>query len=100
VRYYSVNGERIFPRSPGVIGRKVQKCHPPKSMHMVQQILDDFRAGTRDTADFWINQQGRFIHIRYIALRDSAKVYQGTMEVVQDATELRALSGEKRLLNV
>jgi len=99
VRYYSVNGERIFPRSPAVIGRKVQKCHPPKSMHMVQQILDDFRSGVRDTADFRIDQQGRFIHIRYIALRDADKGYQGTMEVVQDATGLRALSGEKRLLD-
>ena len=66
MRFYS-EGERIFPRSPGVIGRKVQNCHPPESVHKVQQILDAFRAGEKDTAEFWITMAGRFLHIRYFA---------------------------------
>jgi len=99
VAYYSQTKERIFPRSPGVIGRKVQKCHPPKSFYMVQKILDEFRAGKRDVADFWIQMKGRFIHIRYFAVRDSQGNYRGTLEVTQDVTDIRKLEGEQRLLD-
>jgi DUF438 domain-containing protein len=99
VAYYSATKERLFPRSPGVIGRKVQKCHPPKSFHMVQKILDEFRAGKRDVADFWIQMKGRFIHIRYFAVRDAQGSYRGTLEVTQDVTDIRKLEGEQRLLD-
>lgn len=99
VAYYSATKERLFPRSPGVIGRKVQKCHPPKSFHMVQRILDDFRSGKKDVADFWIQMKGRFIHIRYFAVRDSQGNYKGTLEVTQDVTDIRKLEGEQRLLD-
>ena len=97
--YYSATKERIFPRSPGVIGRKVQKCHPPKSFHVVQKILDEFRAGKRDVAEFWIQMKGRFIHIRYFAVRDSGGKYRGTLEVSQDVTKIRKLEGKQRLLD-
>jgi len=97
--YYSATKERIFPRSPGVIGRKVQKCHPPKSFHVVQKILDEFRAGKKDVADFWIQMKGKFIHIRYFAVRDSRGNYRGTLEVSQDVTDIRKLEGEQRLLD-
>ena len=99
VRFFNHAEERIFLRSPAVIGRKVQKCHPPASLHRVQRILDDFRAGRRDAAEFWIQMQGKFIHIRYFAVRDEAGAYQGTLEVVQDVTPIRALEGERRLLD-
>lgn len=99
VVYYSQTRERIFPRSPGVIGRKVQKCHPPKSLHVVQRMLDEFRAGTKENAEFWIRMQGRFIHIRYFAVRDAQGSYRGTLEVSQDVTEIRKLEGEQRLLD-
>jgi uncharacterized protein len=90
VRYYS-EGERIFPRAPNVIGRKVQNCHPPASVHKVQQILDAFRADEKDTAEFWIEMAGKFLHIRYFALRDAAGAYRGIVETVQDVTGIRAL---------
>ena len=98
VVYYSQTKERIFPRSPGVIGRKVQKCHPPKSYHMVQKILDEFRAGTKDVADFWIQMKGRFLLIKYYAVRDEEGRYRGTLEVSQDVTGIKKLEGQKRLL--
>jgi DUF438 domain-containing protein len=98
VRFYS-EGHRIFPRSPGVIGRKVQNCHPPASVHKVQQIIDAFRAGEKDTAEFWIEAQGRFLHIRYFAVRDEAAAYRGVVETVQDVTAIRALEGQRRLLD-
>ena len=85
VRFYS-EGHRIFPRSPGVIGRKVQNCHPPQSVHKVQQIIDAFRAGEKDTAEFWIEMQGKFLHIRYFAVRDEGGAYRGVVETVQDVT--------------
>jgi DUF438 domain-containing protein len=99
VVYYSDSPERIFPRSPGVIGRKVQLCHPQKSVHMVEAILAAFRAGERDVAEFWIQVRGRFIHIRYFAVRDAEKKYRGCLEVSQDVTQIRALEGERRLLS-
>jgi DUF438 domain-containing protein len=99
VRYYSATKDRIFPRSPGVIGRKVQNCHPPKSFAMVQKILDEFRAGRRDKADFWIQMKGRFLLIQYFAVRDEKGTYKGTLEVSQDVTDIRKLEGQKRLLD-
>lgn len=99
VIYYSATPERIFPRAPGVIGRKVQNCHPPKSVDVVDRILKAFRSGERDSAEFWIQSQGKFIHVRYFALRDGTGTYKGTLEVTQDATAIRALRGERRLLD-
>jgi len=99
VRFYSEGPRRIFPRSPAVIGRKVQMCHPPKSVHIVQEILDSFRAGRQSLAEFWIELGGRFIHIRYFAVRDQAGTYRGCLEVSQDVTEIRKLEGEQRLLD-
>lgn len=99
VRFFSQTKERVFTRTAAIIGRKVQKCHPPQSVHTVQKILDAFRAGTRDLAEFWIEMGGKFIHIRYYALRDELGAYKGTIEVSQDVTEIRALQGERRLLD-
>ena len=99
VQYYSAGKERIFPRSPGVIGLNVQNCHPPKSLDVVNQIVAEFKAGTKDQADFWIQMGGKFIYIRYFAVRDEEGVYQGTLEVSQDVTDIKSLEGERRLLN-
>ena len=99
VAYYSDTPERIFPRSAGVIGRKVQKCHPPKSVHVVEEILKEFKDGKKNVAEFWITLNGKFIHIRYFAIRDNNGRYQGTLEVSQDLTQIKNLKGEKRLLD-
>ena len=98
VAYFSQTEERIFPRSPGIIGRDVSKCHPPKSVHMVEEILRKFRSGERDTAEFWIELGGRFVHIRYFAVRQADGTYEGCLEVSQDVTAIRALTGQRRLL--
>jgi DUF438 domain-containing protein len=99
VVYYSATAERAFPRTPGVIGRKVQNCHPPKSLAVVERILNSFKSGERDEAEFWIESRGKFIHIRYFAMRDREGNYRGTLEVTQDVTAIRALRGERRLLD-
>jgi DUF438 domain-containing protein len=99
VRFFSQTKERIFPRSPAIIGRQVQKCHPPASFDRVQRILDEFRDGVSDEAEFWIQMGGKFIHIRYFAVRDEQGEYQGTLEVTQDVARIRKLQGERRLLN-
>ena len=98
VRYFTQGRERIFARSRAILGRKVQLCHPPSSMHIVQNILDDFHAGRKSRVPFWIQMKDRFIHIEYFALRDKDGTYLGTLEVSQDLTEKRALEGEQRLL--
>ncbi|MGE4584137.1 MAG: PAS domain-containing protein [Sphaerochaeta sp.] len=98
VKFYSDPPHRIFPRSPEVIGRLVQNCHPPKSVATVQAILDSFKEGREDSAEFFLVMKGTFVHIQYYAVRSTDGVYLGTMEVTQDATHLRSLTGEKRLL--
>jgi len=99
VAYYSEGPERIFPRSPAIIGREVRNCHPPKSVHLVNKILDTFKSGSRDTAEFWIEVSGKFIYIRYFAVRDASGYYRGTLEVSQDLTRIRKLEGQQRLLD-
>jgi DUF438 domain-containing protein len=98
VRYFSPGKDRIFDRSRTILGRKVQYCHPPKSVHIVNQILEDFKSGRQDQARFWINLGPRTIYIVYYALRGDDGSYQGTLEVTQDITEIRQLEGERRLL--
>jgi DUF438 domain-containing protein len=99
VVFYNRGDERVFPRSANIIGREVKLCHPPKSVDQVLRILEEFKKGTKDHADFWINMRGRFIHIRYFAVRDEQKNYRGVIEMSQDVTEIRALKGEQRLLD-
>jgi DUF438 domain-containing protein len=98
VAFFSEGPQRVFARSKAIVGRKVQHCHPPRSVDVVNRILDDFRHGRQSTAEFWITFMGRFVHIRYFAVRDEAGTYLGCLEVTQDATAIRALSGERRLL--
>jgi DUF438 domain-containing protein len=98
VRYFTQGRERIFSRSRAILGRKVQQCHPPSSVDIVEKILDDFKAGREQHAAFWITMGGRFIHIEYFALQSRSGEYIGTLEVSQDLTEKRQLEGEQRLL--
>ena len=100
VRYYSKGDERIFRRTPAVIGRKVHDCHPQQSLHKVSQVVSDLKAGGKDVAEFWIDLKGRKIYIRYFAIRDKAGKYIGTLEVTQDITEIQNIEGEKRLLDM
>ena len=99
VRYFSSPKDRFFTRSKAIIGRTVQNCHPPESIHVVTQIVDSFKSGEKDEANFWIQMKGKFVLIRYFALRDESGKYKGTLEVSQDITEIRKLEGEQRLLD-
>ncbi len=99
VKYFTQGRERIFDRNRAIIGRKVQMCHPPSSVHIVQKIVEDFRSGKASRAPFWINLKGKFIHIEYFAVRDDHGAFLGVLEVSQDLTEKRALTGEQRLLS-
>ncbi|MHA1915138.1 MAG: DUF438 domain-containing protein [Promethearchaeota archaeon] len=98
VAYYSDTEDRIFPRSKGIIGRKVQKCHPPDSVHVVEDILKKFKSGEKNVAEFWIQMDGKFIMIRYFAMRDEEGKYVGTLEVSQELSRLRGLEEERRLV--
>ncbi|WP_196889445.1 DUF438 domain-containing protein [Aureivirga sp. CE67] len=99
VIFYNRGEDRVFARSKGIIGREVRFCHPPKSVNTVLRILEEFKAGTKDVAEFWFNFRGRIIHIRYFAIRDKQKKYRGVIEMSQDVTEIQQLEGEKRLLD-
>jgi DUF438 domain-containing protein len=99
VRYFSPGADRVFGRSRAILGRKVQYCHPPKSVHIVNKIVKDFKSGKEDRARFWINLHGRMVYIVYYAVRNEKGEYLGTLEVTQDLTEVRELEGERRLLS-
>jgi PAS domain S-box-containing protein len=99
VRYFNKPDQRIFVRTKAVIGRKVQQCHPEKSLHIVAKIVESFKTGKRNVAEFWINLNNRLVYIRFFAVRDAAGKYLGAMEVVQDVTDIKKLEGERRLLD-
>jgi len=99
VRYFSTPKKRTFTRTNAVIGRKVQNCHPPESVWMVEEILDAFKKGEQDDASFWVPFKDQFVYIQYFAMRDGDGKYRGTIEVTQDVKEIRNLEGERRLLN-
>ncbi|MCM2282393.1 MAG: PAS domain-containing protein, partial [Bdellovibrionaceae bacterium] len=95
VVFYNRGEERVFPRSAGIIGREVRFCHPPKSVATVLRILEAFKSGEKDEAEFWINYKSRVVHIRYFAVRDSEKKYRGVIEMSQDVTDIQGLKGEQ-----
>lgn len=99
VKFFSLGPDRVFTRNRAIIGRDVRMCHPPSSVHVVEQILSDFKTGKENSAAFWITMQEKFIYIEYIALRDPDGSYLGTIEFTQDLTKLRKLQGDQRLLS-
>jgi hypothetical protein len=99
VKYFNKAEKRVFVRTKAVIGRKVQLCHPQKSIHIVNRILESFKKGEKNVADFWITMNNRLVHIRYFAVRDQNGKYLGTLEVTQDITDIKKIEGEKRLLD-
>ncbi|HVP16885.1 MAG TPA: DUF438 domain-containing protein [candidate division Zixibacteria bacterium] len=99
VKYFNKAEKRIFVRTKAVIGRSVQLCHPQKSVHMVNKIIEAFTTGEKDKAEFWITMNNRLVHIRYFAVRDKNGKYLGTLEVTQDLTDLKKIEGERRLLD-
>lgn len=98
VKYFSTPKHRIFPRTTAIIGRKVSNCHPPESVHVVENIVNAFREGKKDDASFWIHMGPKFVLIRYFAVRDEEGNFRGTLEVSQEISEIQELKGDKRLL--
>ena len=99
VVYFSSPKKRFFPRSKAIIGRDVHNCHPPESVHVVEEIVSSFRSGKKDLASFWINMKGQKLLIQYFAIRDEKGNYKGVVEVSQEISEIQNLQGEKRLLD-
>lgn len=99
VKYFSQGKDRIFARPKTIIGRMVENCHPPASVHVVEKIVEDLRSGRKDSEEFWIQRGDLFVHIRYFAVRNEAGDYLGTVEFTQNIRPLQALTGEKRLLD-
>lgn len=99
VRYFSHGKERIFARTKAVIGRTVQNCHPPKSVHIVEKLLNDFKSGKKDSEDFWIKFKDKYVYIRYFAVRNEQSEYMGTLEFTQNIHPIQAIDGEKRILD-
>lgn len=98
VRYFSQSKDRIFHRTKAILGRKVENCHPPASVHIVRKLVDDFKSGAKDSEDFWLKLGDTFVYIRYFAVRDENGEYLGTLEVTQNISPIQELKGEKRLL--
>jgi PAS domain S-box-containing protein len=99
VKFWNKHESRIFKRPTAALGRTVQKCHPPQSVDKVNQLLNDFKGGKRESAEFWIDLKGRKVYIRYFAVRDKTGKYLGILEVSQDITDIKKIEGEKRLLD-
>jgi len=77
------DGDKLFKRPDMAIGRDVYACHPPRYEAMVRQIIGDFRAGTRDHVDVWMDKGGEPVLVRYMAVKNNGGKYIGTLECVQ-----------------
>jgi len=99
VKFWNKHETRTFKRPVAVVGKPVQNCHSKQSVDKVNKILSDFKSGKRDSAEFWIDLKGRKVYIRYLAVRNKAGRYLGTLEATQDITEIREIEGENRLLD-
>ncbi len=101
VRFFSTPKERIFHRTNAIIGRDVHNCHPKESVHVVEKIVESFRAGTKDRADFWITmgRSGKRVLIQYFAVRNAEGEYKGVIEVTQEISEIQKLEGDRRILD-
>jgi len=99
VKYFSSPKNRIFPRTKSIIGRDVKNCHPSESVHIVEQIIEAFKNGTKDEAEFRLYMGKNYILIRYFAIRDEKGTYRGVLEVSQEITKIKNLKGNKRLLD-
>ncbi|GET29384.1 PAS domain-containing protein [Prolixibacter sp. SD074] len=99
VAYFSSPKHRIFPRATGIIGRKVQNCHPAESVDVVNRIVDSFRNGEKDEASFWIHMGEKYVLIRYYAVRDEKETFKGTLEVTQEISGIQKIEGDRRLLD-
>jgi hypothetical protein len=97
VRYFSEGKQRVFPRTRSIIGREVAHCHPPKSLHAVEKLVEDFKAGDKDKESFWLQRGPQFVLIRYYAVRSEGGEYLGVMEVTEEISALRSLEGNKLL---
>jgi DUF438 domain-containing protein len=99
VKYFSETKDRVFPRPASIIGRQVSNCHPPASVHIVEKIVEELKAGKKDNEDFWIKMGGKYVHIRYYAVRNDKGEFLGVMETTQDIAPIQEITGEKRLLS-
>ncbi|MBU8919808.1 DUF438 domain-containing protein [Bacillus sp. FJAT-29953] len=99
VRYFSYGKDRIFARTKAIIGRTVQNCHPPRSVHVVEELLADFKSGKKDSEDFWIKFRDKYVYIRYFAVRDEVGNYVGALEFTQNIDPIHVIEGEKRILS-
>ena len=100
VRYYSKHDERVFRRTPAVIGRQVQNCHPKDSLDKVTRVVSELKSGKRNVAEFWIDFKGRKVYIRYFTVHDKEGKYRGILEVTQDITDIQKITGQNRLLDM
>ncbi|MGI6092918.1 MAG: DUF438 domain-containing protein [Veillonellaceae bacterium] len=99
VKFFSATPDRVFARTRTIIGRKVENCHPPDSVHIVESIVNDFKSGKKNNEDFWIKMGDKYVYIRYFAVRDENGEYVGTVEVTQDIKPIQGISGEKRIMD-
>ena len=99
MKYFSEGKERAFPRTRTILGRNVSNCHPPASVHIVEKIVEDFKNGVKDHEDFWIKMAGKYVLIRYFAVRNEQGEYLGVLELTQDIKPIQEIEGEKRLMS-
>ena len=99
VKYFSEGKNRAFPRTRAIIGRNVSNCHPPASVHVVEKLVEDFKAGIKNEEEFWIKAGKQYVLIRYYAVRNEQGEYLGVLEVTQDIKPIQEIVGEKRLLS-
>ena len=101
VKYYD-NGpeEKLLARTPSAIGRDMLNCHPPRVHETVKQLVHDLETGVKDSQQAWYKRDdGVFVFIDYIAIRDEEGSFLGILETVQDISKFTKLDSDNRRVN-
>jgi len=98
VRFFSDKPaeEKLFMRSKPSLGKDLHVCHPKKYIPLMEQVINDFKSGAQSHARFWRQDHlGKFICIDYYAMKNADGEFIGSLEVVQDISDVKKLEGDR-----
>jgi len=89
VRFYTESLMRKgFIRTKTIIGRRLSFCHPPRLENYVMLNVSKIKAGEFPFREFWTRSGDRVLRVIIAGVRDENGKYLGTLEVVEDLTEI------------
>jgi DUF438 domain-containing protein len=89
IRFYTESSMRTgFIRTKTLIGRRLNFCHPPRLESYVMLNIKKIKEGEFPYREFWTRSGDRILRVIVAGIRDDEGRYLGTLEMVEDMTEI------------